>query len=149
MTKYFVIKQATGIACRTNGLAIAFASCPFFVHQIPIENFFVRESHMVDHADGTEDFEVVFICSSTILVPATKIESRTLANHGGISAYQPAAERIITYTLTINATPIMRSNPEGILWFLEEVSKAEFDNGIKLAKIPQLHASLDNKITPP
>jgi len=152
MGKHFVIRQmppklASDKEPWKNSVPIAFSFCAYFLQQIPLDGFHFTS---VMHSDqpylsDTEYFEVVFIRTVEIAVPVP--QAPTVIRHLGnnISAGQQAVIRKIDYTLTINATPLLplADDLEPMFWFLEEVTKAEFENGIFLMKLPELTSRLD------
>ena len=148
MSKYFVIRQSPptsdSFGPRKNSVPVAFSFCAYFLQQIPIKGFHFTSS-TITYPQETEDFEVIFTRTVQIAIPVPQAPTviRHLGNNN-ISAGQQAVIREIHYTLTINATPLLllADDFEPMFWFLEEATKAEYENGVRLIKLPALTSHL-------
>lgn len=99
---------------------------------------------MVDTANLEEGFEVVFTRKVQIAVPTS--QPFTVFRSGAMrGTSQQATMKEIVYSLTINATPLLplANDLEPMFWFLEEVTKAEYENGVRLIKLPALASHLN------
>lgn len=153
MGKYFVIRQTPPSSNYSladtpwkNSVPVAFSFCVYFLQQIPINEFHFTSSSMIDMADLQEaqGFEVVFTRTVQIAVPIS--QPLTAFRSGSMrGASQPGAIKEVKYHLTINATPLLplANDLEPMFWFLEEVTKAEYENGVRLIKLPALTSHLN------
>lgn len=129
-------------------MPVAFSFCVYFLQQIPIDGFhFTSAMHSdLPYESDTEGFEVVFTRTVEIAVPIS--QAPTVFRSGPMrGASQQTTTRKIEYELTINATPLLplANDLEPMFWFLEEVTKAEYENGVSLIKLPALISHLNAK----
>ena len=104
------------------------------------------------YESDTEGFEVTFTRTVEIAVPVSQAPTvYKPLNNGNVSIGQQAALRKIHYALTINATPLLplANDLEPMFWFLEEVTRAEYENGVMLIKLPALISRLDADVIQP
>ena len=150
MGKYFVIRQSppttNSFEPRKNSTPVAFSCCVYMLQQIPIEGFhFASAMHSdLPYESDTEGFEVTFTRTVEIAVPVSQAPT-------AYSIGKQAALRKIHYALTINATPLLplANDLEPMFWFLEEVTKAEYENGVRLIKLPALTSRLNADVIQP
>ena len=154
MGKHFVIRQMPPKLTSDkepwkNSVPVAFSFCAYFLQQIPLDGFhFTSAMHSdLPYESDTEGFEVTFTRTVEIAVPISRAPTvyRPLSQGGNVSIGQQAALRKIKYELTINATPLLplANDLEPMFWFLQEVTEAEYNNGVNLIKLPALISHLN------